>query len=177
MTKETSKAIVLIGMPSAGKSTIGMLLAQSLGLDFIDTDRSIEKYVNCNLQKYIDENGYHSLRAAEEKVLLKEDISAKVVATGGSAVYSDAGMAHLKSQGLVIFLDLPKDQLEKRITNFTTRGIARRPNQSFSSLFDERRELYLRYADVQVNCVDLDINALLSRLVAISTPYLDVHID
>ena len=86
-------------------------------------------------------------------------------------------MAHLKSQGLVIFLDLPKDQLEKRITNFTTRGIARRPNQSFSSLFDERRELYLRYADVQVNCVDLDINGLLSRLVAISTPYLDVHMD
>jgi shikimate kinase len=117
------------------------------------------------------------LRTAEEQVLLKEDVSAKVVATGGSAVYSDAGMIHLKSQGIVIFLDLPQDQLERRITNFTTRGIARRPNQSFSSLFNERRELYLRYADIQVDCNTLDINALLNRLVAISKPYINGHID
>jgi shikimate kinase len=177
MTKKTSKAIVLIGMPGVGKSTVGVLLAKSLGLGFIDTDRTIEKYVNSGLQKYINQNGYQSLRTAEEQVLLKEDVSAKVVATGGSAVYSDAGMIHLKSQGMVIFLDLPQDQLERRITNFTTRGIARRPNQSFSSLFNERRELYLRYADIQVDCNTLDINALLNRLVAISKPYINGHID
>ena len=94
MTKKTSKAIVLIGMPSVGKSTVGVLLAKSLGLGFVDTDRTIEKYVNSGLQKYIDQNGYQSLRTAEEQVLLKEDVSAKVVATGGSAVYSDAGMIH-----------------------------------------------------------------------------------
>ena len=177
MTKKTSKAIVLIGMPGVGKSTVGVLLAKSLGLGFIDTDRTIEKYVNSGLQKYINQNGYQSLRTTEEQVLLKEDVSAKVVATGGSAVYSGAGMIHLKSQGMVIFLDLPQDQLERRITNFTTRGIARRPNQSFSSLFNERRELYLRYADIQVDCNTLDINALLNRLVAISKPYINGHID
>ena len=177
MTKKTSKAIVLIGMPCVGKSTIGVLLAKSLGLGFIDTDRSIEKYVNSDIQKYIDENGYQSLRTAEEKVLLKEDVCAKVVATGGSAVYSDSGMTHLKSLGMVIFLDLPKDQLERRITNFATRGIARRPNQSFSSLFNERRELYLRYADIQVDCNALDINGLLNRLVSISQPYINGQID
>lgn len=172
MSKQTSKGIVLIGMPCAGKSTIGLLLAETFDIEFVDTDHSIERILGSNLQAYVNNSGYQALRAAEEKVLLEESAYGKVIATGGSAVYSEVGMAHLKAQATVIFLDLPKQQLEQRMTNFTTRGIARRPNQSLSSLFDERRILYVRYADIRVDCGDKTIDQLLAELVTLSSEYL-----
>jgi shikimate kinase len=168
----TFTGIVLIGMPSAGKSTLGALLADTLSLDFIDTDRSIEKFLDRNLQDVIDEDGYMALRAAEEKVLLKETVTNKVIATGGSAVYSEKGMNYLKIEGLTVLLDLPQKILEDRITNFSTRGIARRPDQSFTCLFNERRALYLQHADIVVDCLDLSIDQVLERLIAISSEYL-----
>ncbi len=174
MANETSKGIVLIGMPCAGKSTIGVLLAKALDMEFVDTDHSIELFLDSDLQTYVNNSGYQALRDAEEKVLLKESAYGKVIATGGSAVYSEVGMAHLKSQATVIFLDLPKQQLEQRMTNFTTRGIARRPNQSLSSLFDERRTLYLRYADLQVDCADKSISQLLAELLTLSSGCLSI---
>jgi shikimate kinase len=159
-------------MPSAGKSTLGALLADTLSLDFIDTDRSIEKFLDRNLQDVIDEDGYMALRAAEEKVLLKETVTNKVIATGGSAVYSEKGMNYLKIEGLTVLLDLPQKILEDRITNFSTRGIARRPDQTFTCLFNERRALYLQHADIVVDCLDLSIDQVLERLIAISSEYL-----
>jgi shikimate kinase len=168
----TFTGIVLIGMPSAGKSTLGALLADTLSLDFIDTDRSIEKFLDRNLQDVIDEDGYMALRAAEEKVLLKETVTNKVIATGGSAVYSEKGMNYLKIEGLTVLLDLPQKILEDRITNFSTRGIARRPDQTFTCLFNERRSLYLQHADIVVDCLDLSIDQVLERLIAISSEYL-----
>ena len=167
--KRNCTAIILIGMPCVGKSTLGALLADNLSLEFIDTDRSIEKFLDRNLQDVIDEDGYMALRKAEEKVLLEETVTNKVIATGGSAVYSEKGMNYLKSKGLVIFLDLPQKNLEDRITNFSTRGIARRPDQSFACLFDERRPLYLQHADIVVDCLGLSIDQLLKRLISISS--------
>jgi len=79
-------------------------------------------------------------------------------------------MNHLKSDATVIFLDLPQQQLENRMSNFSTRGIARKPGQSFTSLFAERRELYLRYADIQVDCFGLTITQLLDKLVLLACP-------
>ena len=169
--KRNCTAIILIGMPCVGKSTLGALLADNLSLEFIDTDRSIEKFLDRNLQDVIDEDGYMALRTAEEKVLLEETVTNKVIATGGSAVYSEKGMNYLKSKGLVIFLDLPQKNLEDRITNFSTRGIARRPDQSFACLFDERRPLYLQHADIIVDCLGLSIDQLLKRLISISSEY------
>ena len=84
--KRNCTAIILIGMPCVGKSTLGALLADNLSLEFIDTDRSIEKFLDRNLQDVIDEDGYMALRKAEEKVLLAETVTRKVIATGGSAV-------------------------------------------------------------------------------------------
>ena len=100
-----SKGIVLIGMPCAGKSTLGVLLAEALDMGFVDTDHSIELFLGGDLQTFVNTNGYKALRAVEEKVLLTEIAHGKVTATGGSAVYSEAGMDHLKSQATVIFLD------------------------------------------------------------------------
>ena len=158
------KSIVLIGMPGAGKSTIGILLAKELGLDFIDTDISIQVRWGETLQQITDESGYMVLRDYEEQVLLSENIDHKVVATGGSAVYSDAGMARLKASATVIFLDVSLPALQQRVTNFDTRGIARRPEQSFEDLFAERSLLYQRYADIRIDCSNLGVNEALQAV-------------
>jgi shikimate kinase len=158
------KSIVLIGMPGAGKSTIGILLAKELGLDFIDTDISIQVRWGKTLQQITDESGYMVLRDYEEQVLLSETIDHKVVATGGSAVYSDAGMARLKASATVIFLDVSLPALQQRVTNFDTRGIARRPEQSFEDLFAERSLLYQRYADIRIDCSNLGVNEALQAV-------------
>ena len=155
--------VVLIGMPGAGKSTIGILLAKELGLDFIDTDVNIQVREGQTLQNITDHQGYLALRSIEERVLLAEDIRGKVVSTGGSAVYSEAGMAHLKQDATVVFLDVPLAELEQRISNFNTRGIARRPDQSFEDLFEERSVLYKRYADIRIDCSTLHIEEVLQK--------------
>jgi len=145
-------SIILVGMPGAGKSTLGVLLAKELTLDFLDTDVSIQVHEGRSLQDIMDSEGYMKLREIEEAVLLKTDASGKVISTGGSAVYSDSGMMHLKEQGTVIFLDVTLDELRRRIHNFDTRGIARRPDQSFEELFEERCALYNKYSDIRFDC-------------------------
>ncbi len=147
-----ANSIVLIGMPGAGKSTVGILLAKELGMGFIDTDVAIQVREGRTLQEILKASDYMNLRAIEEQVLLSEEMAGKVVATGGSAVYSEAGMARLKDRATVVFLDVPLKELEKRISNFDSRGIARKPGQSLESLFEERCKLYRQYADISVDC-------------------------
>jgi shikimate kinase len=147
-----NNGVILVGMPGAGKSTLGVMLAKELGLDFLDTDVSIQVHEGRTLQDIMDSEGYMKLREIEEAVLLKTDASGKVISTGGSAVYSDAGMRHLKEQGTIIFLDVTLDELRRRIHNFDTRGIARRPDQSFEELFEERCALYNKYSDIRFDC-------------------------
>jgi shikimate kinase len=163
-------SIVLIGMPGAGKSTLGILLAKELGLDFVDTDIAIQVREGRTLQEILDDNDYLYLREIEEQVLLSEDVTGKVVATGGSAVYSAAGMARLKQIATVVFLDVPLEALRKRIGNFDVRGIARKPNQSLESLFDERCALYKKYGDIRVDCdqqsLQQSLDSVLQRLQA-----------
>ena len=153
-------------MPGAGKSTIGILLAKELGLDFLDTDVSIQVQQGKTLQQISDQSGYMALRQFEEQVLLSEDIAGRVVSTGGSAVYSEPGMARLKTGATVVFLDVSLQQLEKRVNNFASRGIARRPEQSFADLFAERQLLYHQYADISIDCSNLSIDEVLQAVVA-----------
>lgn len=144
--------IVLIGMPGAGKSTNGLLLAKALGMDFLDTDVLIQVREGKTLQQIMDEANYLQLREIEEAVLTGIDTQRSVIATGGSAVYSTAGMKHLKSQGVIVYLDTPLNTLYQRIHDYETRGIAKQPNQSFEDLFRERSQLYKHYADVTIDC-------------------------
>ena len=146
------QSVILIGMPGAGKSTLGILLAKELGLGFLDTDVAIQVKENHTLQEILEAKGYLALRAAEEAVLLETDCHQKVIATGGSAVYSEKGMTYLKSCGPVVYLEVPLEELRRRIHNYETRGIARRPEQSFAELFEERAALYRQYADITVKC-------------------------
>jgi shikimate kinase len=146
--------IVLIGMPGSGKSTIGVILAKLTGRDFIDTDVLIQTTLGRTLQDIVDTQGHMALREVEELVLLKLDCRNHVIATGGSAVYSHAAMTHLKSNGIAVFLNVALPVLEARIHDYETRGLAKRPDQSFDELFEERSSLYRKYADVTIECKD-----------------------
>jgi shikimate kinase len=142
--------IVLIGMPGAGKSTNGLLLAKALGKDFLDTDVLIQVREGKTLQQIMDSSDYLQLRDIEESVLLGIDAQNSVVATGGSAVYSAPGMGQLSKSGIIVYLDVSLKILEERIQDYETRGIAKHTGQSFGDLFAERSELYKRYADITV---------------------------
>lgn len=144
--------LILIGMPGAGKSTVGVLLAKLLARDFVDTDLLIQTAQGRSLQYIVDNDGYVALRNIEEQVLVDLSVHNCVIATGGSAIYSDRAMAHLKSDGIVIFLEVTMATLERRVRDFSTRGLAKRRDQSFSELFDERRVLYTYYADIVITC-------------------------
>lgn len=147
--------IVLIGMPGAGKSTVGVLLAKETARGFVDTDLSIQEAEQRSLQDILDSEGYLQLRAIEERVLLTLELTHHVVATGGSAAYSEPAMRHLRTGGVVVFLEVHPDTLLARISNFGTRGIARRPDQTWEDLFAEREALYRKYADIVVPCGNL----------------------
>lgn len=146
------QSLILIGMPGAGKSTIGLLLAKHLAKDFVDTDLLIQLEHRKSLQDILNEQGYLALRDHEEKILLNTHYPNHVVATGGSAIYSARAMDNLKKMGPVIFLDVAIHELEQRISNMNTRGIARAPQQTFAELYAERRPLYLHYADIVIDC-------------------------
>ncbi len=149
-------SVILVGMPGAGKSTLGVMLAKALAKDFVDTDLLIQLRAGQTLQQVLDEQGYQALRALEEQTLLGCNFTNHIVATGGSAVYSEKGMAHLSAYGTIVYLDVALEELGRRISDYETRGIARRPDQSFEDLFAERQALYRRYADVIVDCNGLD---------------------
>lgn len=144
--------IVLIGMPGSGKSTVGVILAKLTARDFVDTDVLIQTSMGQTLQDIVDTQGYMALREVEERILLKLNCLSHVIATGGSAVYSHAAMMHLKSIGIVVFLNVELPVLETRIHDYATRGLAKRPDQSFEELFQERCTLYTKYADVTIEC-------------------------
>lgn len=156
VTRTNRGNLVLIGMPGSGKSTVGVLLAKRLGLGFIDTDLLIQEDAGRTLQIIVDHEGYEALRRIEEQVLLKLEVRHKVISTGGSAVYSDRAMEHLKINGTVVFLDIPLDLVMERIGDHSMRGISRRPDQSLQALFEERFELYSRYADLTVKGAGLN---------------------
>jgi len=156
--------ITLIGMPGAGKSTIGVILAKNLGLGFIDTDVLIQINQQRTLQQILEESDHLHLRAIEEAEILKINIENHVIATGGSAVYSEKAMSHLLGLSTVIFLEVKFEEIKKRIHDFETRGIAKAKNQSFRELFAERQLLYRKYAEITIDGNKLDQEKLALRI-------------
>ena len=148
--------LTLIGMPGAGKSTIGIILAKNLSLGFIDTDVLIQINQQKSLQQILDESDHLNLRSIEEQEILKLNISRHVIATGGSAAYSEKAMIHLKEISVIVFLEVSFAEIERRIRNFASRGIAKEANQTFRELFDERQVLYKKFTEITVRCDGLD---------------------
>lgn len=142
--------VVLIGMPGSGKSTVGIILAKQITKRFLDTDILIQNMAGKSLQSIVDNEGHMALREVEEKALLSVRCKNHVIATGGSAAYSERAMLHLKKNGNIVFLQTSLDELKARIHNYETRGLAKRPDQSFQDLFDERESLYRKYAEITI---------------------------
>jgi len=163
--REMRSNVVLIGMPGSGKSTVGVVLAKQTARGFIDTDVIIQTSEGRPLQEIVDRDGYMALRRIEKKILQGISLRNHVIATGGSAVYSDAAMIHLKSGGIVAFLDADLPTLAARIGDFGTRGLAKSPGQSLADLYEERLPLYRRYADLVVICGKLTHEEVSARII------------
>ena len=161
--------LTLIGMPGAGKSTIGIILAKNLSMGFLDTDILIQINQQKSLQQILDESDHLHLRAIEEREILKLNITRQVIATGGSAAYSERAMTHLQGMSLVVFLEVSFAEIERRIRNFATRGIAKAPHQSFRELFEERQSLYKRYAELTVPGDGLDQEEVVEQIMCTVT--------
>jgi shikimate kinase len=159
--------LTLIGMPGAGKSTVGIIMAKNMGLGFIDTDVLIQINQQKTLQQIIEESDYLHLRAVEEKEILKINLTHHVIATGGSVVYSKKAMTHLKRISRILFLESNYEVIRSRIYNFETRGIAKSDNQTFKELFEERQILYRKYAEVTIDCNTLEQERLAEQIARI----------
>ena len=142
--------ITLIGMPASGKSTVGVILAKILGLSFVDTDLVIQQREGALLCDIISERGLEGFLKAEESAVLSIGPSNTVIATGGSVVYSEAGMEYLKSLGKVVYLKVEKEDLFGRLHHIRQRGVALREGQTLRDLYDERTVLYEKYADTVI---------------------------
>lgn len=159
--------IVLIGMPGCGKSTIGVLLAKSMLCDFVDTDLIIQNTYKKSLCEIINDDGLQGFKEKENQVLKALSCNNCVIATGGSAVYCDEGMANLQKDGKVIYLKLSPQCVKNRIKNITTRGIAMEQGGTIEDLYLERAPLYERYADVTVDCESLTAEECVTKIAEI----------
>lgn len=160
--------ISLIGMPGAGKSTLGIVLAKALAKDFVDTDLLIQQSVGCTLQEYLDTHDYLALREVESKLLLTHDFKNAIIATGGSAVYSSEAMARLGTLGPRVYLKASVETILARVNNQATRGIAAAPGTTLNALFLERAPLYESAADkiveVDQKTFEQSVDAVLKSL-------------
>lgn len=153
--------VVLIGMPGAGKSTLGIVLAKIMNYDFVDADLLIQQQSDKTLERIIDALGPEGFIQVENQVLSEITCERTVIATGGSAVYSDEAMAHLSSIGRVVYLQIDYDELKGRLSDLSERGVVMKGGigMSLRDLFDERKPLYEKHSDITVDVNDLSITA------------------
>lgn len=156
--------IVLIGMPSCGKSTIGVVLAKTLGYNFLDSDLLIQQKTGLLLNEIIESVGIEEFCKIEDEVNASIDCHRTVIATGGSVVYCEKAMEHLKSIGTVVYLELSYNTILVRIGDIKDRGVSIRIGQTFKDLYEERKPLYEKYADEIVNAEYLSIREVVRIL-------------
>jgi len=152
--------IILIGMPGAGKSTVGVLLAKRLGYQFIDTDLLLQTRQNSRLQQIIAENGLVAFKRLEEDILCTLQATHSVIATGGSAVYSERAMSRLKQLGLLVFIDIPLAELLERVNDMDSRGLVIGPDETYEDLYRERQPLYRMHAEVTIKGDGLTVEGI-----------------
>ena len=142
--------LVLIGMPASGKSSVGVILAKLIGYDFIDTDILIQRSEKKRLSEIIREVGVDGFLEVEARVNGSVEADHCVIATGGSAVYSEEAMRHLKKIGHIMYLKVDYETIRKRLGNIKQRGVVLREGQTLRDLYGERAVLYEKYADAVV---------------------------
>ncbi len=156
--------LILIGMPGAGKSTVGVVLAKKLGCHFIDTDIVIQEKTGLVLEDIIKTEGIDGFIEMENEISSKVQAEKTVISTGGSMCHCDGAMKNFKRNGTVIYLKLPYETIAKRLGDFSDRGVALREGQTLKNLYDERIALYEKYADVTIDCVDKDVKTIVEEI-------------
>ncbi len=159
------KNITLIGMPGCGKSTLGVILAKAMNYDFLDSDLLIQKKMGIKLQEIINQYGNDRFREIEDEVNASIEVKDTVIATGGSVVYGEKAMEHLKNISTVIYLRLSVNEILKRVDNIKTRGISMKPGETLVDLYNKRVPLYEKYADIVVDCNDMNTSQALSAII------------
>ena len=156
--------IVLIGMPGVGKSTAGVILAKVLGYEFVDADLVIQKEEGKLLKEIIEEVGTDGFIAVENRVNSSLEVDHSIIATGGSVVYGKEAMEHLKSIGTVVYLQLPFEELNRRLSDIKGRGVVLKDGQTLKDLYEERVPLYEKYADITVNEYGLNVEQTIDKI-------------
>lgn len=143
--------ITMIGMPSSGKSTVGVLLAKRLGFSFVDVDIVIQETEGRLLKEIIADEGMDGFLKVEERVNAGLDVKLSVIAPGGSVIYGEEAMRHLKEISEIVYLKMSYEEMEKRIGNVVDRGVALKPGFTLRDLYNERVPYYERYADIVID--------------------------
>ncbi len=157
--------VILIGMPACGKSITGVVLAKTMRKSFIDTDLLIQEKEERPLQDIINESGNDYFRKVEEEVLCSVETRNSVISTGGSAIYYDSAMKHLKEQGTVVYLKVSLETIEARLNNIKTRGVTMEKGATIASLYDERIPLYEKYADVIIEADGFEVEDTVEAII------------
>ena len=156
--------LFLIGMPGCGKSTVGVVLAKALGLDFIDSDLVIQKEMGAKLAQLIDQHGDEGFRAIENRINAELTAENSIIATGGSVIYGEDAMRHLKDIGTFIYLKLSYEAIEDRLGDLHARGVTIQPGWTLRDLYNERAPLYEKWADITVDCEHLRLREVVEYI-------------
>jgi len=158
------ESIVLIGMAGVGKSTIGMALARALGFNFIDVDRYISEKEGRTIQEIIDERGDEALLQIEKKRMYEIELSRVVVAPGGSIIYHPDLMEYLKQKAILVYLEDSFENIAGKLAGGLDRGIVGLKRKPLKQIYEERKPLYMKYADITVNCEGKSQDEIVSEI-------------
>ncbi len=158
------KNIVLIGMPSSGKTTVGKILSDKLNLNFIDTDTIIFEREKKPLRDIVKEDGLDRFLQIQEELILETCFERNIIATGGSVIYSEISMNHLKSTSMVVYLKSTLEEIEKRLG--PDRRFAKNSGQSLKDMYNERIPLYEKYAEMTIDCKEKNVNQISKEIVS-----------
>ena len=156
--------ITLIGMPGCGKSTVGVVLAKAANMDFIDSDLVIQKEMGMKLSAIIDQYGDDGFRDIENRINAGLTVENSVIATGGSVIYGEEAMRHLKEIGTVVYLKLSCEGITNRLGDLHARGVTIKPGWTLRDLYNERCPMYEKWADVTVDCEHLQLREVVAYI-------------
>lgn len=156
--------IVLIGMPGAGKSTVGVVLAKRMGQRFVDSDLVIQEQYGKLLHELIEEHGVEGFWRIENEVNASLETTGSIIATGGSVIYGAEAMEHLREIGTVVYLQLPYEEIEERLGDLNARGVTLQPGQTLKDLYEERTPLYEKYAHLVIECSGKSLREVVTEL-------------
>ncbi len=161
----SQKNIILVGMPSCGKSTVGVILAKTMNKGFVDTDILIQQQEQKTLQEIINESGNEYFHKIEEGVLLSYEEKNMVIATGGSAIYFEKAIEKFKENGIVIYIKVSLDTVLTRLNNIKTRGVTLEKGQTLEDLYNERIPLYEERSDVVIETDGMTVEEVVTAIV------------